>query len=199
MAQIKYFVKPSVLDRTYNYVSSKNKSQHGFTLIELMVVVIIVTIFTMIAIPSYQEYARRADASAAEQEIQKIAEQMEKHRARNFTYRCFDPKYIYGQTVSTNGNNRCRNDDPMQSVILPTGATGSNVKYTITIRDLNASNLDLMHDSALGRNYAIQAVSSSGKNYTYLLTSTGTRCKNKTKANVDYISCGTAATGMESW
>ncbi|MBJ8551652.1 type IV pilin protein [Acinetobacter bereziniae] len=199
MAQIKSFINPSAFFRTCHYASSKKNNQIGFTLIELMVVIIIITIFTIIAIPSYQEYARRADASVAEQEIQKITEQMEKHKARNFTYRCFDPKYIYGETVSTSGSNRCHNDSALTSIVLPTGATGTNIKYTITIKDLNDTNLDLTDNDALGRNYAIKAVSNSDKNYTYLLTSTGIRCKNKTKANVDYTSCGTTATGMESW
>ena len=59
----------------------------GFTLIELMIVLVIVAIFAAIAIPSYQEYARRADVSMVQQEMQKIAEQLERHKSKNFTYR----------------------------------------------------------------------------------------------------------------
>src|SRR5690606_37104463 len=95
----------------------------GFTLIELMIVVVIIAILAAIAIASYQEYARRSNASMAQQEMQKIAEQLERHKAKNFTYRDFDPNYIYGQTGA------------LTSVTLPRGATGSAIKYTITIRD----------------------------------------------------------------
>ena len=40
----------------------------GFTLIELMVVVVIVAIFAAITIPFYQSYIRRAETSKAKQE-----------------------------------------------------------------------------------------------------------------------------------
>ena len=40
----------------------------GFTLIELMVVVVIVAIFAAIAIPSYQAQVRKAQAAQAQQE-----------------------------------------------------------------------------------------------------------------------------------
>ncbi|THT99326.1 prepilin-type N-terminal cleavage/methylation domain-containing protein [Lampropedia puyangensis] len=46
----------------------KNYSQHGFTLIEVMIVVAIVGILAAIAYPSYEEYVkrgRRAEARAA--------------------------------------------------------------------------------------------------------------------------------------
>ena len=47
-------------------------AERGFTLIELMVVVVIVAIFAAIAIPSYQNYVRRAEASQVQQEIQRL-------------------------------------------------------------------------------------------------------------------------------
>jgi len=67
--------------------------QQGFTLIELMVVVAIVAILAMIAIPSYQTHTRKAIAGQAQQEIQKLAEQLERHKGKNFSYLGFDPSY----------------------------------------------------------------------------------------------------------
>ncbi|OTG67143.1 type IV pilin protein [Acinetobacter silvestris] len=200
MDQINPEFSSSIVQSTYLKVSGLKKAQQGFTLVELMVVVVIITIFAVIAIPSYQEYVRRNQASAAEQEIQKIAEQLERFRAKNFTYRCFDPKYLYGGTISINGSNRCKNDDPLVEVNLPQGATGTNIKYVITIMDLQDTSKKLTDDAALGRSYAIKALSKdANKNYTYLLTSVGLRCKNKTSANVAYTDCGAPTNGMESW
>ena len=48
-----------------------------------------------------------------------------------------------------------------------------------------------------GRNWVMKAETADIRNYDFLMTSTGTRCKNKTKANVTYTGCGTVATGAE--
>lgn len=64
--------------------------ERGFTLIELMVVVVIVAILAAIAIPSYQVYARRANASEAQQEIQRLATELERWKSRNFNYQGFN-------------------------------------------------------------------------------------------------------------
>lgn len=178
--------------------SGSRVEQQGFTLIELMIVIVIVAIFVTIAIPSYLNYTRRADAALAQQEMQKIAEQLERHKSRNFSYRGFDPNFIYGVTGA------------MNSVTLPRGATGSGIKYTITIRDGDDPTKLLTDTTASpairARRWVIMAESTDIKNYSYLLSSTGVHCKNKTKANLEYqnsttkdASCGSFATGSESW
>ena len=165
----------------------------GFTLIELMVVMVIVAIFTAIAIPSYQEYARRADVSMVQQEMQKIAEQLERHKAKNFTYRGFDPNYIYDVPAGT----------PLNSVTLPRGATGSAIKYTITIRDAEDPT-KLLTDASIppvirARAWTMKAEGSDTRNYDLLMTSAGLRCKNKTKSLVTYTGCGSVSAGREEW
>ena len=49
------------------------RRRHGFTLIELMIVVAVISILAAIAYPSYQGYAARARRSEAEQLMSEIA------------------------------------------------------------------------------------------------------------------------------
>ncbi|MFW2045277.1 type IV pilin protein [Acinetobacter variabilis] len=149
--------------------------KNGFTLIELMVVVVILAIIAAIALPSYAAYTRKAAVSQAEQEIQKIAEQLERHKSRNFSYKGFDPGYIYGQS------------SPMVSVSVK--------NYTLTIRDLDSQKLLTSTDGDMrGQGWAIKAETTDNQNYNLLMTSTGIRCKSKSS-----ISGYQACSGNETW
>lgn len=157
----------------------------GFTLIELMTVVLIVAFLAAIALPVYDRNIRASNAAAAQQEIQRLAEQLERHRARNFNYRNFDPNYIYGVTGA------------LTSITLPRGASGSNIKYTVTIRDGESTGVLLTDASANGRVWAIMATSSDNKNYNFLMRSDGLRCKKLVSGGaINYTNCGT---GAENW
>ena len=170
----------------------KKHNQHsqvgGFTLIEVLVVVVIISIVAAIAFPSYLAYTRKATASLTEQEILKLAEQLERHKSRNFTYRAFDATSIYGTTGVT-----------AATVNIPVGSTGTAVKYVITIRDLNAPTLALNGNGARGRGYAIRAATPDAQSFNYLLTSGGVRCKNKSATLVTFVGCGTDANGAQKW
>lgn len=64
----------------------QKRRQHGFTLIELMIVVAIVALLAAIAYPSYQRYvekARRADGLAA---LHEAAQRLERCYTQNNTY-----------------------------------------------------------------------------------------------------------------
>ena len=160
--------------------------RNGFTLIELMVILAVIAIMAAIAVPSYQSEIRKLDAAAVQQEMLKLADQLERYKSRNFSYHGFDPKYLYDEV------------NPMSFFNFPLKGTK---KYTISLYDSSESTGKklLSSDGGLGQKWAIIALSESEKNYSFLLTSIGLRCKNKTKANIGFTGCGAVNTGMEAW
>lgn len=148
----------------------------GFTLIELMIVVVILSILTMIALPSYNAYTRRADETRAEEYMQNLAMQLDRHKARQFNYLGF----ATGATAVT----------------LPIGATGASIKYSVTVKDGAAGNPLLTDATAAGLIWVIKAEATDSRLNSYLLTSNGVRCKNKAKANITYSDC---SSGGEAW
>lgn len=60
--------------------------QQGFTLIEVMIVVVILGIISAIALPSYQEHVRRANRSEGMAFLQDVAARQERYFAQNNTY-----------------------------------------------------------------------------------------------------------------
>lgn len=160
---------------------SQNKFNQGFTLIELMVVVVVISILAAIAIPSYQNFVRRGNVAQAQQEMQKIAEQLQRYKSRNFSFKGFNANYLYS------GNSAF--DSTKQELNLAS-------KYTISIVDNMTGNPLLTDTSALGQGWAMKAESSDVKNFSLLLTSTGARCKNITGDIITYADCNE---GGEGW
>lgn len=96
----------------------------GFTLIELMVTVVILSILAAIAYPSYAQYMERRDLAVAKQEALRIASELERFKSKNFSYKGFDATFIYPNYNDTTGE-----------LVLPVGSTASNAKYLLTLVD----------------------------------------------------------------
>jgi len=62
------------------------KKQQGFTLIELMITVVVVSILAAIAIPSYTNYIKRTRRSMAAACLQENAQYMERWYTSKMTY-----------------------------------------------------------------------------------------------------------------
>ena len=179
--------------------------QKGFTLIELMIVVVVIAVIAAIAIPSYAAYIQRKDLALAKQEALRIATELEKFKAKNFSYKGFDATFIYPNYNNTTGE-----------LILPVGSTASNAKYLLTLVDtdvkkpltvvLSGGNETTDSKSVKGLKWAMKVERAVGantlpkqpSNYDLLLTSEGVRCMTKTSDVVkNYTDCGT--TDVEKW
>jgi type IV pilus assembly protein PilE len=174
-------------------------SNRGFTLIEVMVVVVVIAILAAIAFPSYQAYVRRAAEAGVTQEMLKVSELLEKHKAKNFTYKCFDLQDYYGGTV-----------DNLTAINYPINAVGANIQYTLTLVDAGVDNQVLVNASCddpdtdtlgLAQQWAIIVTKSTSntlvkdKSFNFLMTSQGNKCKNKANL-VTRTGCGE---GAEQW
>lgn len=181
----------------------------GFTLIELMITVMIVAILAAIVLPAYQQYGRKAATSAAQQEMLKIADQLERYRGKNFTYRCFNPNFLYG----TSG--------VVTSITLPVGATGNAIQYTLSLVDISEATTKPLVDASctdfsqvgttgLGQQWAIRAERNQSNNlmkdkaYNILLTSQGARCMTVLAVSAvtnlnNYTGCSTGGNNGENW
>lgn len=161
------------------YLNLRYKS--GFTLLDLMIAIVIISILTAIAIPTYQQYVRRATESIAQQELLKISALLEQYRTRNFSYQGFDlTQYPQYQITGTNATTAT-------TLSLPIDSTGTATqKYVLSIANA-------------GTSWAMTVKIPTGGDarlYNFLLTSAGIRCKTQTVSQISYSGCGA---GSVSW
>lgn len=196
------------------------KKTHGFTLIELMITVVVVAIIAAIAVPSYQQYIERKDLAIARQEALRIAAELERFKAKNFSYKGFDASYLYTYESTDAGGNPATAsyyNKTTGQLLLPLGSTSSTAKYTLTLVDGGAAHKPLTivkngdgtetADSAsvnglswvmsLERAKDGDGLPKQPRNYDLLLNSAGLRCMTKVKDTVTgYVNCGSYS---ESW
>ena len=75
----------------------------GFTLIELMVVLLIVGILGTVAVPTYRQYVIRAHRTEAKTALLRLAANQERHYLQNNTYTDDLATLGFGTGVSENG------------------------------------------------------------------------------------------------
>lgn len=183
------------------------KKNNGFTLIELVIVIVIIGIFAAFAIPSYQRYLERRDLAIAKQEALRLANELERFKAKNFSYKGFDAAYAFSDYDKTTG-----------ILYLPVGSTSSNAKYILTLVDSDEKTPLTITKNNDGKESAdslkIRGLSWSMKverqvdraglpiqarNYDLLLNSDGLRCMTKTPNVVkNFIDCG-GSDNVENW
>lgn len=102
---------------------TQRKSQ-GFTLIEMMIVIVLMGILAAIALPNYQSYLRRATCEDAKATLAGAANAMERFRAQNSTY--------VGSNLAASGYNQSPVDGKAQFNIVPANETANAYLLTAT-------------------------------------------------------------------
>ena len=128
----------------FNKTQSLSRKQHGFTLIEMMIVVAIIGVLAAIAYPSYQQYVIKTKRTDMMTEMQNIASEIESRKLALGSYNA-----ISAGVQTDFAIDYPRQGDKLYAVtITPTPLTD---KWTITATP--KANTQMVTDGILSLNY----------------------------------------------
>lgn len=188
-------------------MKSDLQPRQGFSLLELMMVLLLMAMLALFALPSYQHYLQRKDLAVAKQNALDVAMDLERYKARNFSYRGFELAERYPSAVIN-----------QNQMLIPLGSSQAQAKFILTLVDYDSlAKLNQVQQAkpaaqavaalvtqdsktVLGRHWAISVERltddrgqlKQANNYDLLLTSTGIRCQTRTLNRVrEFRHCGT--------
>jgi type IV pilus assembly protein PilE len=106
----------------------KRSKSGGFTLLELMIVVVIIAMLASFAIPAYQRYAQRARRADGKELLMRVAAAQERYYT-NFNRYAGSPL-----TAATSlGLTSTASDRGYYTIDTANGASGNNQSYVLTV------------------------------------------------------------------
>ena len=176
------------------------KQQVGFTLIELMIVIMIVAILAAIAIPSYRQFVVRNAESQVQARMQELDIELNRWRASALTYKGFTPK-----KVASNGDvSYVYDETDNKTIYVPKGSDSTNFHYKITLVDATTGNTLAPTStgySTAGSSWRMFAEPSSNYSTAHkiLISSAGLRCKTKNNDSSITAASTNCGTYSEEW
>ncbi|WP_299068171.1 type IV pilin protein [uncultured Psychrobacter sp.] len=195
-------IRLSVLQRTLSHERTVRyqypTSQTGFTLIEVMIVVVVLAILAAIAVPSYRRYIIVNAERDAQAKMQQLQLELERWRASALTYKGFIP-----QTVDSDGDTKYSYADTANTIINVPEGSGDDYTYRITLVDGDTSGTpkslvtNAGVDNVTGRTWKMLAVPNPNryiKNGSKIMfTSSGIRCMTTSSLTIKSENCGNDA------
>ena len=176
------------------------KQQVGFTLIELMIVIMIVAILAAIAVPSYRQFVVRNAESQVQARMQELDIELNRWRASALTNKGFTPK-----KVASNGDVSYAYDETdNKTIYVPKGSDSTNFHYKITLVDASTGSTLAPAStgySTAGSSWRMLAEPStsleSSNAQILMISSRGVKCKSKDRTvTTASTTCGTYS---EEW
>ena len=177
-----------------------SKQHSGFTLIELMIVIMIVAVLAAIAVPSYRQFVVRNAESQVQARMQELDIELNRWRASALTYKGFTPK-----KVASNGDVSYAYDETdNKTIYVPKGSDSTNFHYKITLVDATTGSTLAPAStgySTAGSSWRMFAEPNSNYSTAHkiILNSAGLRCKTKNNDSSITVASTTCGTYSEDW